>query len=205
MRVLALDASSKSGWALFVDGILTDSGALAPVKIDDFNVNKDPHLSPLYPYNIFDGARQVSIVVHEQLMKCSPIDVVVIENTNKGKNRHTQRFLEFMHFCILGMLRSVKQPMLYMDTSEWRKIVGLWTSKEDKKANAKLSKAKKAAEEKGKKVDKKALGIGGKISKKHLAVRMVNEKYGKKLKLKDNDEADAILMGLAYVTRSQQP
>ena len=44
----------------------------------------------------------------------------------------------------------------------------------------------------------------GKISKKHLAVRMVNDLYGKQLKLKDNDEADAILMGQAYVNRSQK-
>jgi len=203
MRVLSLDASTKSGWALFVDGKLTDSGALTPVKIEDFNVNKDPQLSPHYPYNIFDGARQVSVLVHELLMKCSPVDVVVVENTNKGKNRHTQRFLEFMHFCILGMLRSVKQPMVYMDTSEWRQIMGLAATKEDKKSNAKLSKAKRVALAAGVKLDKKTLGIKGKINVKHRAVRMVNEQYGKKLKMKDNDEADAILMGEAYCRRQK--
>jgi hypothetical protein len=75
-----------------------------------------------------------------------------------------------------------------MDTSEWRKIVGLWMSKEDKKNNRQVSIGKKR----------------GKITKKHLSVRMVNEKFNKSLKLKDNDEADAILLGLAYVTKLAQ-
>jgi hypothetical protein len=63
----------------------------------------------------------------------------------------------------------------------------MWMNKEDLKNNRDVKAGKKR----------------GKISKKHLAVRMVNEKYGKKLKLKDNDEADAILMGQAYCSRSQ--
>jgi hypothetical protein len=188
MRVLALDASTKSGWALFVDGKLSESGALAPVKIEDFNVNKDPQKSPKYPYNIVAGAEKIAELVHEQLVIHWPLDMVVIENTNKGRNRHTQRILEFIHFTLLKLLWLNKQPMVYMDTSEWRSLVGMWMSKEDLKNNREVKSGKKR----------------GKISKKHLAVRMVNERYGKKLKLKDNDEADAILMGQAYVNRSQK-
>jgi hypothetical protein len=188
MRVLSLDASTKSGWALFVDGTLSESGALTPVKIEDFNVNKDPQKSPKYPYNIVRGAQQITAQVLELVRKCGKLDVVVIENTNKGRNRHTQRILEFMHFCILMMLEEVPQKMVYMDTSEWRSLVGLWMSKDDLKNNR----------------DVKAKKKRGKISKKHLAVRMVNDLYGKNLKLKDNDEADAILMGQAFVNRSQK-
>ncbi len=188
MRVLALDASTKSGWALFVDGELTDSGALAPVKIEDFNVNDDPHKSPKYPYNIVDGAHKIARQVYDLVtgIAVRP-DIVVIENTNKGRNRHTQRILEFMHFTILMMLRDLPMDMVYMDTSEWRSIIGLWMNKEDLKNNRDVKAGKKR----------------GKITKKHLAVRTVNARFGKKLKQKDNDEADAILMGQAYVTRSQ--
>jgi hypothetical protein len=200
MRVLSLDASTKTGWALFVDGKLADSGALTPVKVADFNVNDhETQKKPAYPYNIVDAALTIAREIREFLTRVAVRpDIVVVENTNKGKNRHTQRVLEFMHFCILMMLRELPQKMVYMDTSEWRKIVGLEATKEDKKQNAKLSAAKKAAKKKGVKLDKKALGIRGKINVKHRAVRMVNEKYGKNLKMKDNDQADAILMGEAY-------
>lgn len=186
MRVLALDASTKCGWALFVDGKLVESGALAPVSIEDFNVNKDPHLSPLYPYNILDGAEDVARLLWNKVRETRP-DVVVLENTNKGKNRHTQRILEYIHFSFTRGFRNHPHMLKYMDTSEWRKIVGLWMSKSDKKNNREVSTGKKR----------------GKITKKHLSVRMVNEKFNKSLKLKDNDEADAILLGLAFSLRSQ--
>ena len=156
---------------------------MEPVSVEDFNVNKDPQLSPKYPYNVVDGAARVCGIVRELILKLTPLDIIVVENTNKGKNRHTQRILEFIHRDLLELFRYLSIPMVYMDTSEWRKIVGLWMSKEDKKNNRDVSAGKKR----------------GRINKKHLAVRMVNEKYGKKLKLKDNDEADAILMGEAFI------
>lgn len=187
MRVLALDASTKTGWALFIDGELVDSGALAHVKIEDFNVNKDPQLAGLYPWNVVDGAEAVGDKLVAFVRDKFPLDAVVIENTNKGKNRHTQRILEFLHFHFLRRMRSHSHLVHYMDTSEWRSIVQLWMTKDDLKNNRDVKAGKKR----------------GKISKKHLAVRTVNARYGKKLKLKDNDEADAILMGQAYLTRSQ--
>ena len=82
MRVLALDASTKSGWALFVDGKLSESGALTPVKVEDFNVNKDPQKSPKYPYNIVAAADKIAELVHDELLLVhGPLDVVVVENT----------------------------------------------------------------------------------------------------------------------------
>ncbi len=188
MRVLALDASTKCGWALFVDGKLVESGALPPVSIEDFNVNDDPHLSPFYPYNVVYGARLIAKQCVDICYAKNP-DVIVVENTNKGKNRHTQRILEFIHYVLLSKFEDRPWLIRYMDTSEWRKLVGLWMSKDDKKNNRQVSTGKKR----------------GKITKKHLAVRMVNEKFHKSLKLKDNDEADAILLGLAFTLRSPSP
>ncbi len=184
MRVLAVDASTKCGWALFVDGKLTESGALPPVFVEDFNVNKDPHLSPYYPYNVVYGARKVASQIVALSYRTDP-DQIVVENTNKGKNRHTQRILEFIHYVLLSKFEDRPWLIRYMDTSEWRKIVGLWMNKDDKKNNREVSSGKKR----------------GKITKKHLSVRMVNEKFNKSLKLKDNDEADAILLGLAFVNK----
>jgi len=189
MRVLALDASTKCGWALFVDGELKESGALRPVFVEGFNPNspevtRDPH----YPYNTVYAAREVASLVRRLVWEKGPLDKLVCENTNKGKNRSTQRILEFIHYALLSLFEQRQDLFCYMDTSEWRKIVGLWMSKEDKKNNRQVSIGKKR----------------GKITKKHLSVRMVNEKFNKSLKLKDNDEADAILLGLAYVTKLAQ-
>lgn len=205
MRVLALDASLKSGWAVYEDGKLTASGALTKVDVQDFNVNKDPQLSRFYPYNIVDAAEavadaafQLSYETGGKVSWTNPgHDVLVIENTNKGKNRHTQRILEFIHAALLKRFRSVV-PIVYMDSSEWRRIVGMKLTKEQQKNNKLVSDGKK----KGKKAEVGGKKLG-KIGKKHLSVWMVNEKFSKSLLLKDNDEADAILLGLAYVTRSQ--
>jgi len=201
-RVLSLDISTSTGWALFVDGKLERSGLLPKVLITDFNVNKDPQKSPAYPYNIVTAAEKVVDQIDELIASVGGVDALVAENTNKGKNRNTQRALEFIHFAFLKRIQN-RLPMIYMDTSEWRKAVGMWMSKEDKKANTALSKATKAAKAAGQKVDKKTLGIKGKVNKKHLAVRMANELYGLTLIQKDNDVADAILMGRAFTQRIQ--
>ncbi len=186
-RVLAIDASTKTGWALFSDGVYVDSGALEPVRAVDFNVNKDPNLSPHYPYNIIDAAEGMAQSILRLVNEHDPA-MVVIENTVKGRNRHTQRLLEFIHSAILRALRG-RVPMIYMDPSEWRKIVEMRLSNDQKKNNRDVSAGKKR----------------GRIGKKHLSVAMTNEKFGLGLKLKDNDQADACLLGLAYTIRHEGP
>ena len=186
MRILALDASTKCGWALFENGAYARSGALPQIKVEDFNVNAEPNHSRFYPYNVVDAARQVAVKVGNLVGETGP-DVVVVENTVRGRNRNTQRLLEFCHLEILRMLRNAV-PVVYMDPSEWRKIVDMRLSVADKVNNKAVSAGKKR----------------GRIKQKHLSVRMVNELYGLDLILKDNDQADAILLGLAYVTRSQK-
>jgi hypothetical protein len=180
-RLLALDASTKTGWALFVDGQYVQSGALPQVKVVNFNVNTDPELSPEYPYNVVDAAAAVAAAVEGLLSEHRPT-FVVVENTNRGRNRHTQRILEFLHLELLKMLRARQLPMAYMDSSDWRKLVEMRLSPADKINNRQVSAGKKR----------------GRIKSKHLAVRLANERFGLALKLKDNDQADACLLGLAY-------
>lgn len=186
-RLLSLDVSTKTGWSKFVDGELADSGQLKPVKVEDFNVNKDPQLSPAYPLNIADAAELVVKRIIDLVEADDPFDFVVIENTNKGRNRHTQRLLEFIHYVLIRYLSAWGVPFGYMDSSEWRRIVGLKLTKEDKKNNRDVSANKKR----------------GRVTKKHLAIRLVEEEFGLKLKVKDNDRADAILLGLAYVKKER--
>jgi Holliday junction resolvasome RuvABC endonuclease subunit len=181
MKTLALDMSTKTGWALFDDKTYVKSGYIAKTLVKDFNVNKDPNKSPVYPYNLIEAAEEIARNVMVLVNELSP-DKIVIENTVRGRNRHTQRLLEFMHFAIIKALGEKK--FTYMDPSQWRFIVGLKMSNEDKKKN--------------KAVNKKELR--GKITKKHLAIRKVKELYGLDLLVKENDRADAILLGVAYTT-----
>jgi hypothetical protein len=180
-RLLALDLSTKTGWARFVDGEYEESGAILQVKVVDFNVNNDPQLQAAYPYNVVDAAAEVARRVGDLVTAQAP-DVAVLENTNRGKNRHTQRLLENIHLEVLKLLREIRIPAVYMDSSTWRRIVDLKLSKDEKKNNRDVSAGKKR----------------GRVTKKHLAVNMCNARFGLKLLVKDNDEADAILLGLAY-------
>lgn len=115
-------------------------------------------------------------------------DTIVIEQTNQGKNRVTQKQLEFLHYGVLRELYLAKlnHKIMYVNTSEWRSGLGIKMSKDQRKHN-KLVKAKTAR---------------GKITAKHLAVQYVNRKYGLKLRQKDNDQADAICMAL-YAKQKQ--
>jgi hypothetical protein len=121
MLVLALDASTNTGWAVFDhQGNLIKYGVLT-AKAEDFNVNNDPHKSPLYPYNIVTASDHMGLLIRA-LYDDIPADYIVIENTNKGKNRHTQRQLEFIHKAILDEFQDVNDKIVYLDTSYWRAL-----------------------------------------------------------------------------------
>jgi hypothetical protein len=177
VRILALDLSTKTGWSCFDDGKLVDSGTLTKVEIHDFNVNKHPNLSGHYPRNIANAAKDVAAHVARLVVDVAP-DIVVVENSVKGRNRHTQRYIEWMHLYVLIALNF---NVTYMDPSEWRKIVDLRLSKVDKDNNKAVKKKEKR----------------GKITRKHLSVRLANALFNLQLKIKDNDRADALLLGYA--------
>lgn len=188
MRVLALDLSTKTGWAWFVDEKLIDFGTLE-TKVDGFNLRTRPERHPNYPWNIFRSTERVSeIVIYDILLKMDTFpDVVVIENTVKGKNRHTQRILEWIHCWVLHKMSDtsvvpVMPTVKYIDPSEWRHAIGAKMSVEEKKHNKEII----------------AAGKRGKISKKHVTLRVVNEKWGMKLRPKDNNTADAIGIGWGW-------
>lgn len=196
-RVLALDISTKTGWALFEDGKLLDFGLTRILKkIDEYGE---------YPWSYRNMAVFLTSLLIQKIVDTYP-DVIVIEETNGSKSRYTQKALEFLHcelLCGIDMVKSAYpgiagfNSVKYVNSSEWRKVLGLALSKEQKKANAKLSKA--AREANGQKIDKAALGIKGKITKKHLSVAYANATYNLTLKIKDNDIADAICLGTAFI------
>jgi Holliday junction resolvasome RuvABC endonuclease subunit len=182
VRLLSLDLSTSTGWALFVDGQRADQGRFPKISIRDFNVNAHPEKSPSYPRNIMDAAHELAKLVTQKIAEIKP-DHIVIENTVKGRNRSTQRCLEWCHFAVLGEIYAAKIPFTYMDPSQWRTILDIRLTSADKKNNKEVNAGKKR----------------GKINRKHLALRYCNEKYGLDLLVKDDDVADAICLAEAFL------
>jgi hypothetical protein len=198
MRILCLDLSTHLGFAIF-EGEFGSKPVL--VEGGTLHLNKSVHEFGPYPFSYQKAAQGVVSMLSAQLGdSVDDFGAVVIEEINLGRNRYTQKLLENIHTAILGWIihwASVEH-VVYLDSSEWRSNLGLKMSKEQKKLNAKLSKAKREAAAFGVKLDKKAVGVKGKTTSKHLAVAHANEAYGLKLLQKDNDQADAICLGLAF-------
>jgi len=207
MAVLALDISSSAGWAardvpkegVPADGIL-NTGVVA--------LEKPAKAYGEHPWGYVNAAKEMARRLMDVVYNVRP-EAVVIEETNGSKNRFSQKYLEYIHAYFLSDLNAAVveacQPWLanlkvvYVNTSEWRRVTDCHLSKEDKNRNAKLSRHKRKHRDRGTKLDKKALGIAGKTTIKHVAIRRANELYGLSLRPKDDDIADAILLLHAHI------
>lgn len=203
MRVLALDISTNAGWAVLEGDRGPPSPALPSLTFHGNVINnKTAAEYGTYPKGFVLAAQDIATrLIH--LAQLHEPDVIVIEETNLGYNRYSQKLLEFIH-CLFNLhMVSDHIPIKYISSSIWRRAVGVGLTKDDKKLNAKLSKAKSAAKRAGVKLDKEALGIKGRVNKKHVAVRCVNGLWGLDFRMKDNDVAEAILLGYAYLLGAQ--
>ena len=219
MRTLALDLSTSTGYAVLDS---EGSGLAAKPVLVDFGVIKLPkcilEYGP-YPWCYFNAATWIAAQVCEIKIQFgalgADIDRVVIEETHLGKNRYAQKILEFIHAQVLLGFHNMEhnRKVLYLSSSEWRSNLGLTMTAGDKTGNRKLSEMKSViksrfgdlkcpAAREAMAEAKKKFGIKGKINKKHLAIRFVNEFYGLNLKMKDDDVADAICLGLASINNA---
>jgi hypothetical protein len=190
VRILALDISTQTGIALLEDGILVRNETLSlNKKIKDFGEE---------PFNYIKFAKTYIKLITDVIQETWP-DQIVIEQTTKSRARMSQKILEFLHCCLLAELTDSKFEVYYLSPSTWRKKLNLVLSKEDKKNNAKVRKAKKGGK------TKKELGIKGVITRKHAAVKYCNAFFGLDLKMKDNNAADAALLGLAFYQGAREP
>jgi Holliday junction resolvasome RuvABC endonuclease subunit len=200
MKILALDISSHCGWAL----LETVGNDELPKLLEYETVHLGQtvfEVSDHYPTNYRMASGLMGQKIVDIVTKTRP-DVIVIEEINKAKNRWSQKYLDWIHIKFLDLLiekypQYLSKNLFYIDSSQWRKVLGIQLTKEDKKKNAIISKAKNISVDKLKEV-KKTTGIKGKVNKKHVAVRWVNEKYNLTLKQKDNDLAEAACLGIAY-------
>jgi hypothetical protein len=219
MRILALDLSTHAGYAV-LDG---EMGGKEHKLVASGTIDFDKKLFDFgpYPHCYWKAAEYMADKIY-RVIESLPLDalpdVVVIEEINSGRDRYVQKWLENIHTAVLKFFGEDSEDdfgkhkplyeqdeIVYLNSDGdggWRTNLGLKMTKEQKRANAKLSKAKRFAESTHTKLDKGALGIRGKVTKKHLAVAHANTTFNLQLKMKDNNEADAICIGLAYLNHA---
>jgi hypothetical protein len=141
MKVMGLDLSTKAGWSVVEDMKLVAYG-LVEHKPDGGPI------SDTYPYNYIDASRMLAMKLLSVIVTNQP-DIIVIEETNKGKNRYSQKLLEFIHYSVCSSLRDHFShiPITYMDTSEWRKRVSIQFNKSELTAKKDLSTIKNQTRE----------------------------------------------------------
>src|SRR6202521_2315614 len=197
-RILALDMSSKTGYASMVstkDGILLEEYGTVPQIHEPCGQ---------YPINYVDWAHACLNQILELIDRFAP-DTLVIEETVAGsKGVYTQKILEWIHFLVAKFIKETNIRAIYLLTGSWRSEVGCKMTKEESKHNKKVAAYKAAHGDTQVAYDEKGKRIG-KLGKKHINVRRANEVFGKFLKTplrkKDEDTADSLLLGYCYHLR----
>jgi hypothetical protein len=192
-RVLALDLSTKTGWCI---GISSDEG----FALEDYGTLPQIHQptdSP-YPASYVNWAYLVFGQISDLIDRTAPT-VLMVEETVRSKNAMSQKALEFFHFLLAKFIRDTGIKSLYAMPGVWRSMLICKMNKKEKEHNDVVRSYKK----KNKTViaydtNKKRIGL---VTRKHVSVRVANDLYGLNLKLKDNDSAEAILLGNYYNRR----
>jgi hypothetical protein len=193
--IVALDISSKPGWAYF----RVKDGEVQHLKFDTIFPKKTVKDYGNYPFNYLEFAREVGghVVTEVNLIHINHPEVeVVIEETTKGKNNYSQKMLEFLHYSVLSGLQTKHIPVVYIRTGIWRGKVGANLTNEEKRLNAKIRRIKRTTGKRLAKIDGKVAGL---ITKKHAALRCFKDHFGYPLPLSMNDACDAVLLGMAYI------
>lgn len=194
-RVLSLDISSKTGWALLIS---SPSGFSLEAYGQIPQIAKP--ISP-YPCSFVDWAYMCFGAIVQLVDRFAP-NVLVIEETSGGsKSSHSQKILEFIHFLVAKMIKETGIKAVYYLTEQWRRLTGCKMTKEESMHNKAVTKYKAAHN--NTKIAKDSSGKRiGKKTRKHINVRRANEIFGEfliePLRKKDEDTADALLLGQAY-------
>lgn len=193
-KVLALDISTKTGWAY---GLSHDGG----IELRTYSTIPQIHQPEgNYPSNYVIWAESIFTKIFELIETHDP-DVLVIEETSKGsKNAMSQKILEFIHFLLAQYIKDNDKKSIYLMTEQWRRNIGCQMSKEEKIRNKEVRDYKK------KNSTIIAYDINGKrtglIGRKHVTIRRVSEIFKDQLfeplKRKDEDKADALGLLAAY-------
>lgn len=182
MKLLTIDYSTTStGYAIFEDSKLVSYGK---IKNKAFGKIKNSNLKTITRLKY----------MAEEICKIIPtnLDMILIEEVNRGISRIGQKTLSAGHYFLLEAIHigpNLLNKVEYIDSDGrdgWRPELGLRLTEKDKKFNRKKSTPKK-----------------DRITKKHLICRYISFSLELSLNPKDdNDIADAIGIGLGYLKKN---
>ena len=216
MKILSLDPSTSTGWSLFDKLTLLGYGTLDKVETKDYKqeIRSWKDYPDSYPNNLMQTAGEVARMCGGLYDKHSP-DLVIIEEINKGRSRISQKLLCFIQMAIIDILQSKGAEIKFLTTDCWRGITNTRSTKEDRNFNAKIArlkkkrkgdldkqiKAKEITKADAAKINKLPAKIDGKVvgkrGTKDYALRRVKDIFGLEMKKKENDAAEALLIGVA--------
>lgn len=130
IRLISLDtSSSKTGWALFEDGIYIKSGV---INLDTSECKKK------YKNNAEQRIKDMSFSIWDILNEYHP-NIIVIEKLNVGRNMNATRILA----KIIGVVYcySIINNCFYFEIqpSQWRSQLGMQSSKRKREEYKQLS------------------------------------------------------------------
>lgn len=142
MIVVALDLSTRTGWAVLKDGKLVKYGLIV-TEVKSFPIP--------YPSNLCAAAQSISHdiarVIGEYLRIAQETKErfeVAIEDTNLGANsqRYAQKILEFIHCTVISRCLEMKVIPSFVNSHAWRSATGVSMSDQDKQKNNSIDDAK---------------------------------------------------------------
>jgi len=196
-RILTLDLSSKTGWSSMIS---TDNGII----LEAYGIVPQIHEPEgIYPINYLEWVDLCFAHIVELIDTHTPAVLVIEETVAGSKAVYSQKFLEWLHYKLAKLIKETNIKAIYLLTGAWRSEVGAKMTKEESKHNKYVREYKKmhdtqiAKNSEGKRI--------GRLTKKHINVRRANEVFGEFLKAplrkKDEDTADALLLGFCYHLR----
>jgi len=199
IRYIGLDISTNTGYAIFEDSELIKYGVFTR-KVDGYkaDIKTFEDFPDSYPNNFLITADAIT----EECIKViqeNNIDMVIIEHPESGKQRLSQRLLEWTHLTLVRELNKHSIPFKYILVNDWRGVVKCylkyWPEHQDWNKQVRKAKSKAIPTEKGNQIPK----IDGKrvsaVNQKKLSIMLANSHYN--LQIKDNNIADAINMARA--------
>jgi len=212
MIILGLDLALSTGYAVLTDGQLSTYGVIIH-KVDNWvaNINKHTDYPAIFPQNLITVARAIAADVAVKVAEANP-DLIVVEDTSRGRNRTVQKLLEFIHFAVFDELRKHPAKTVILTNKCWRNAVGANANADEKALNSKIGRLKRKrrdeiqtrtdlTDEQRENIIKSGVKVDGKVTgrkkTKHFSIRVVEEQFGIKLMQKEDDVSDAILLGLA--------
>lgn len=208
--LLALDISTRTGWSLFSGDHPVAFGLI------EKTIGWQDHP---FPFNFVAICEEMSNKICGLIQKYPDIDKIVIEMTNKPGSkgsRFSQMALDGIHIMLNARLRHIYHiKVYYINSSDWRKKLGLSVAEAKKQAKpflkelkaleTKLQSASKSDRSKIQKEIKemraslRARCILGKIDKKSISVAFCNATWSLALKKGDDNQADALCQGRAFL------